>query len=951
MLVALGTLAVTVSLNPGGVMAAGEDRFANAYWPGKRESLSFAWADYLSKIPVPAMVEGGPARICFVRPHGWSWYGPAGEMVLANGGFSLDAPSTRALSASCRKSGRLSLEMLIAPAAATQRIPDARILTVAGAEGGDLLALTEKQGVLWLTARSGKAAAAAPVKVGNLAGGRPAFLALSYAAAGPGDRLVVRVDGRRAYSGDADLGKLGAWRDLLVLFGNSVDGKQPWRGRLAAVAMGSQAWSDVEAARRAEAVRKLFRTIYEPPAKDDVEAKLVETTSLPAKGIEVYPRMLVQYGYEVQRVVERLRSAPPPKGAKVWVYHYARLDHRNVPEVLERKKGEIYRLTLQKWSHAAGVQAAKDQRHDHPDCPLDDEPFFDATLNKDAAPAGALAWGGLKAEAATPSSSQPATVKGGVMLGGKFVPKEKFLVFFFFGDSNTWGTGFNWYQDDWRSDRLWNFHGGTHEWVPAQPAIIWMRQEPRAMGQEIKGVSAQKCVAWPFAKMLAQRYPDYHFGLVMAARGGGHFGTHPQKYEQHLGALRPYAGCFTVQGMVTELTDWGTKPFLKKFCEDFQADLGKLAIINNQRRVEMPCWHHPFYTPDMVSAPLLDRDRWKGPLGDMIGRDRFRIEYPRGATTSTEGLWPADHTHFIRHDIWAERAAYKLIAHGWATPDATPDTEKPGVPGNLRVVKTWDTGLKPAWDAAKDNLAVEGYEVFLDGKKVQWAPGMPDDTELVTTVFCEFPVTGLAPDREYTLQVRTVDYAGNRSPFSGSVKVRTSAKPPVLEKFPIRVNIGGPAVGDWLADKAYRDGEDYGYPLWRGAQNDRAAEPQAKAVFGDSPEAVVFSSGAGVVPFYRLRTPNGRHTATWFGLFSIKTEELGKIGWKWDTTSPLAAKLAGAAPIRKHQVLRAITREIEVTDGHLRVTWPLPGSPFIGQSSMQTVVALEVRPAQNRQAP
>ena len=257
--------------------------------------------------------------------------------------------------------------------------------------------------------------------------------------------------------------------------------------------------------------------------------------------------------------------------------------------------------------------------------------------------------------------------------------------------------------------------------------------------------------------------------------------------------------------------------------------------------------------------------------------------------------------------------------------------------------------MKPAWDAAKDDLAVEGYEVFLDGKKVQWAPGMPDDMDLVTTVFCEFPVTGLAADREYTLEVRAVDYAGNRSPFSAPVKVRTAAKPPVLEKFPIRVNIGGPAVGDWLGDKAFRDGEDYGHPLWRGVQNDRAAEKQAKAVFGDSPEAVVFSSGKWAAPFYRMRTPNGRYAVTWFGLFKIKDLDLEKAGWKWDTTSPLAEKLPGATPGRERHALRAITREIEVTDGHLRVTWPLPGLPYLGQNSMQTVVALEVRRAPDKQ--
>ena len=44
---------------PDGVLAADKDRFASANWPGKRESLSFAWADFKSAIPVPALAEGG----------------------------------------------------------------------------------------------------------------------------------------------------------------------------------------------------------------------------------------------------------------------------------------------------------------------------------------------------------------------------------------------------------------------------------------------------------------------------------------------------------------------------------------------------------------------------------------------------------------------------------------------------------------------------------------------------------------------------------------------------------------------------------------------------------------------------------------------------------------------------------------------------------------------------
>ena len=180
----------------------------------------------------------------------------------------------------------------------------------------------------------------------------------------------------------------------------------------------------------------------------------------------------------------------------------------------------------------------------------------------------------LHAEALLPQNrGQP-----GVMLGDKFVPKEKFLVFFLFGDSNTDGTGFQWYNDDWRSERAWHFSGRDKKWLPAQPGT------PHSIDSK----------------------------------------------------LNP---------------PWGSVgfPFVKKLTAAF----------------------------------------------------------PRGANVNVEGLWLCDWTHFLRQDIWGERCAYHAIARGWATPTAKPDTEKPGVPGNLRVVKAWDTGVKLALksrDAQPDAL-------------------------------------------------------------------------------------------------------------------------------------------------------------------------------------------------------------------------------------------------------
>ncbi|PZG12477.1 glycosyl hydrolase family 18 protein [Nonomuraea aridisoli] len=90
------------------------------------------------------------------------------------------------------------------------------------------------------------------------------------------------------------------------------------------------------------------------------------------------------------------------------------------------------------------------------------------------------------------------------------------------------------------------------------------------------------------------------------------------------------------------------------------------------------------------------------------------------------------------------------------------DTTAPSVPGNLRSTGATGTTVTLAWNAATDNVAVTGYELYRG-------------TTLVTTVTgTTHTDTGLTAGTAYTYTVRARDAAGNRSAASTPVTVRTT---------------------------------------------------------------------------------------------------------------------------------------------------------------------------------
>ncbi|GAA2964768.1 fibronectin type III domain-containing protein [Actinokineospora diospyrosa] len=95
----------------------------------------------------------------------------------------------------------------------------------------------------------------------------------------------------------------------------------------------------------------------------------------------------------------------------------------------------------------------------------------------------------------------------------------------------------------------------------------------------------------------------------------------------------------------------------------------------------------------------------------------------------------------------------------------TPDTAAPSTPTNFRATGSTQTSVTLAWDAATDNVGVTSYEVF------------EGTTSVATATGTAATINGLSPDTEHTYTVKARDAAGNVSPASSALKVRTQPSP------------------------------------------------------------------------------------------------------------------------------------------------------------------------------
>lgn len=131
-----------------------------------------------------------------------------------------------------------------------------------------------------------------------------------------------------------------------------------------------------------------------------------------------------------------------------------------------------------------------------------------------------------------------------------------------------------------------------------------------------------------------------------------------------------------------------------------------------------------------------------------------------GTTSFTDsGLSPVtNYTYTVR----AFDAAGNVSPNSAALSTTTAyDTTAPSVPANLGSPSQTDTSISLTWDAATDNVGVDGYDVYRGG------------TLITTTYTTNYTDSGRAVNTNYTYRVRAHDASGNNSAQSIPFSVNT----------------------------------------------------------------------------------------------------------------------------------------------------------------------------------
>jgi hypothetical protein len=132
------------------------------------------------------------------------------------------------------------------------------------------------------------------------------------------------------------------------------------------------------------------------------------------------------------------------------------------------------------------------------------------------------------------------------------------------------------------------------------------------------------------------------------------------------------------------------------------------------------------------------------------------------------------------------------------------DVENPTTPGNLRLIEVSYHEINFEWDPSTDNVAIIGYEIFFEHTDVDLLIGRTNTTS--------YHLTRINPDTEYTIFVKAVDAAGNKSDKSNSLTVRTPVLPAVSA-----IRTDTPPVIDGQIDEIWKHAQVY--PLTKGLNN------------------------------------------------------------------------------------------------------------------------------------
>jgi chitodextrinase len=120
----------------------------------------------------------------------------------------------------------------------------------------------------------------------------------------------------------------------------------------------------------------------------------------------------------------------------------------------------------------------------------------------------------------------------------------------------------------------------------------------------------------------------------------------------------------------------------------------------------------------------------------------------------------------IRTDLSTGATDLELIPAYETEEVLPPDTEAPTVPTNLTFVSATDSKIQFSWTESTDNIAVTGYEVWVDGS-----------FEISIGIGSLYTLGGLDPTTDYDIQLLAFDAQNNKSALCTAVEMTTTAVP------------------------------------------------------------------------------------------------------------------------------------------------------------------------------
>lgn len=91
------------------------------------------------------------------------------------------------------------------------------------------------------------------------------------------------------------------------------------------------------------------------------------------------------------------------------------------------------------------------------------------------------------------------------------------------------------------------------------------------------------------------------------------------------------------------------------------------------------------------------------------------------------------------------------------------DSQPPTAPGDLKITATSPNAIYLSWTKSKDDVSVDKYDIYLNGKKTYTVPSV------ASTTTYSFVAYGLTYRQLYTIVVKARDASGNQSPASNQV--------------------------------------------------------------------------------------------------------------------------------------------------------------------------------------